>query len=588
MPRTINVLQANVGRRREAQLSILNDESTQDFELLMITEPSIMDIDGKPVIHRHSHWTATRPSCTRADSVIHAFRSLIYVNNKTQFKQVSVACPDITAGVLRTATQIILVISVYIPRDPSASREQNAEELTNRLALITSAHKEAKAKWGANVQLFVAGDFNRHDQLWGGDTAALSQYHGEGTPILEWMGNLGLHSMLPRGTKTFKVGPYETTIDLALASDGLSRRMLRCQIHDTEHGSDHRAIASTFNDRRRQDDNPRRLNHRMTNWDAVRNDLQQYVASIPEIHDAGDLELQSDAITRCVQEAVARHTPEMRPSRYMKAWWDNEISMLRREYTNLRNRNTNANRNTRHQPHLEAQAEMAKRKFHAAIRSKKKGHWQSFLEEPSNIWKAAKYLNTEDSAFGNVPVLVEDGQEIEEEQDKAKVLLETFFPSTPMRLTPPRAEQQASPIPENVDVTMREIEEAIRRVRPWKAPGVDGLPNVVWKETWSVLKGWILAIFRASIAFGTMPAVWKTARILPLRKPNKPDYTVPKAFRPISLLPTLGKILELVVARRLSYWAETQNLLPAQQFGARPRRSGEQALVVLTEKIKEA
>ena len=49
-----------------------------------------------------------------------------------------------------------------------------------------------------------------------------------------------------------------------------------------------------------------------------------------------------------------------------------------------------------------------------------------------------------------------------------------------------------------------------------------------------------------------------------------------------------GKILELVIARRLSFWAETRGLLPTKQFGTRPRRSCEQALVVLVEEIKEA
>jgi hypothetical protein len=69
---------------------------------------------------------------------------------------------------------------------------------------------------------------------------------------------------------------------------------------------------------------------------------------------------------------------------------------------------------------------------------------------------------------------------------------------------------------------------------------------------------------------------------------TKPNYTIPKASRPLSLLSTLGKILELVIARRLAYWAETHDLLPINQFGARPRRSWEQAVVLLVEKMKEA
>ena len=78
------------------------------------------------------------------------------------------------------------------------------------------------------------------------------------------------------------------------------------------------------------------------------------------------------------------------------------------------------------------------------------------------------------------------------------------------------------------------------------------------------------------------------AKIVVLRKPNKPDYSVPKAYRPISLLETISKGLEAVVARRLSYLAETYRLLPENHFGGRPQRSAEQALNLLVEKIHEA
>ena len=60
------------------------------------------------------------------------------------------------------------------------------------------------------------------------------------------MAVMGLQSLLPRGTPTFERGGHETTIDLALASYWLSRLVLKCEIHDVEHGSDHRAICTIF------------------------------------------------------------------------------------------------------------------------------------------------------------------------------------------------------------------------------------------------------------------------------------------------------------------------------------------------------
>jgi hypothetical protein len=85
-----------------------------------------------------------------------------------------------------------------------------------------------------------------------------------------------------------------------------------------------------------------------------------------------------------------------------------------------------------------------------------------------------------------------------------------------------------------------------------------------------------------------VPRAWKIAKIVVLRKPNKPDYSKPNAYRPISLLPTISKGLEALVATRISYLAETEGLLPQNHFGARKQRSSEQALNILVERIHDA
>lgn len=87
---------------------------------------------------------------------------------------------------------------------------------------------------------------------------------------------------------------------------------------------------------------------------------------------------------------------------------------------------------------------------------------------------------------------------------------------------------------------------------------------------------------------GHHPRQWRSAKIVVLRKPGKPDYSVPSAYRPISLLNTLGKLLEAVMARRLSYLAEEHSLLPNSQFGGRPGKTTEQALLVLSSAIDQA
>ncbi|KAF4971249.1 hypothetical protein FSARC_1871 [Fusarium sarcochroum] len=72
------------------------------------------------------------------------------------------------------------------------------------------------------------------------------------------------------------------------------------------------------------------------------------------------------------------------------------------------------------------------------------------------------------------------------------------------------------------------------------------------------------------------------------QKPGKSDYKQAKAWRPISPLSALGKILEAVVADRISYAVETYELLPADRFGPRKRRSAEQALLLFQEQVYKA
>jgi hypothetical protein len=64
-------------------------------------------------------------------------------------------------------------------------------------------------------------------------------------------------------------------------------------------------------------------------------------------------------------------------------------------------------------------------------------------------------------------------------------------------------------------------------------------------------------LFRASYH----PTKWKEGISIILLKPNKEDYTVPKAYRIITLLNCLSKVLEKIFATRLGYLANTIDLL---------------------------
>ena len=92
-------------------------------------------------------------------------------------------------------------------------------------------------------------------------------------------------------------------------------------------------------------------------------------------------------------------------------------------------------------------------------------------------------------------------------------------------------------------------------------------------------------LFRECIKAERILREWKTARIISLRKPDKPDYIVANAYRLISLLYIISKAFEAVLATRIAYLAKTHSLLPLNHFGTLKERSIINTLQILQKKI---
>ena len=75
------------------------------------------------------------------------------------------------------------------------------------------------------------------------------------------------------------------------------------------------------------------------------------------------------------------------------------------------------------------------------------------------------------------------------------------------------------------------------------------------------------------------PLQWQRAIAIALKKPNKPDYTQPRAYHLITLLECMGKLLEKVVAHRLTYLTGQYNLISGFQFRDRANSSTSDAIL---------
>jgi len=89
-----------------------------------------------------------------------------------------------------------------------------------------------------------------------------------------------------------------------------------------------------------------------------------------------------------------------------------------------------------------------------------------------------------------------------------------------------------------------------------------------------------------SLRSRTLPTILKRVLTMVIPKPGKPDYSVPKAYRMISLLLTLSKTIEHVALTRMTVFAP--NCLSPLQFACRKGYSPLDAVHLILEKVHKA
>jgi hypothetical protein len=253
----------------------------------------------------HHKWTKIVPSTWREGRW--AIRSMLWVNKEVEAEQIPVESPDMTAAVIRLPERRILVVSVYVPGGDTQALRDTCENLRKAVT-------DARRGIGTEVEVVIVGDFNRHDQLWGGDEISLER-QGEADPIIDLMTELALSSLLPRGTKTWHRGDHDTTIDLVLASEGLTESVMKCAIHETEHGSDHRAIETGFDVSVPVVKHHERLLLKNAPWKEIN---ARIARTLETTQQEGTVQQKTDRLMSAVLEAVHALTPKAKPSPYAK------------------------------------------------------------------------------------------------------------------------------------------------------------------------------------------------------------------------------------------------------------------------------
>jgi len=168
------------------------------------------------------------------------------------------------------------------------------------------------------------------------------------------------------------------------------------------------------------------------------------------------------------------------------------------------------------------------------------------------------------------------------------MILTSFFHSVSADLNP--LDPSVVPVAPSVcpDVFIVEpyvVEMKLAAINPHKSSGPDEIPNWIWRDFSRWLTEPVCAIFNMSIRQGVVPSLWKCANVVPLPKVN-PPATIQSDLRPISLTPTVSKILESFVGKHIL--SEIESKIDVRQFGALRGRSTTHALVDILHHWHEA
>ncbi|CAA7269045.1 unnamed protein product [Cyclocybe aegerita] len=140
------------------------------------------------------------------------------------------------------------------------------------------------------------------------------------------------------------------------------------------------------------------------------------------------------------------------------------------------------------------------------------------------------------------------------------------------------------PVREWADFSEHELLSALKGCSNSSAPGPD---HVTWVHLKELLKDkHVLALFivlaNACLRVGHWPHIFKESLSVIVPKPNKPSYSIPKAFRPIVLLITFSKLIKKMIANRIQFDAVKHDIFHPNQLGGIRQRSTEDAGLILT------
>ena len=589
----IRIWQQNLKTSHIAQLTLTNTLLPSDWDLIALQEPTINKIGNT---RASTHWRVVYPTTKYTDGARSRAVTLINSNISTNaWRQIDFPSADVVIVQLSTSQGLCTIFNIY-----------NDCKNDNTISAIEQFMLEHVASVRPNPQdhMVWLGDFNRHHPLW--DESSNSHLFTSlaltaAQKLIDLLADYGLTQILPRNKPTLQSSSSKnwTRPDNVFCTEHTCSTLVSCDTDPDRRGpnTNHLPILTQFDMSLAQAEQTPSRNYREVDWKAFNKTLDkalakhappQLIATKEEFH------LYTHHLDEALRSTVESCVPTSRPHPHQKRWWTKDLTRLSEELKHMRKLAYKFRTTPSHECH--GLLKEKEKQLDKEIQTAKESHWKEWLESmaDNDIWIASRYLTNPGGDGGKtcMPTLkTKDAQGCSvlatSNEEKSEVLAKSLFPPPPPSSSVPPDHPYPMPAEKWTEITLDQLTQAINKLSPYKAPGPDGITNIVF-QCCRQLADYLLPIFNAAVKLQIHYEPWKESITVILRKPGKPDYSAPKAYRPIALLNTTAKLLSAIMADRTAYILETHNLLPATHFGGRPGRTTEDSLHLLESTVRNA
>lgn len=443
---------------------------------------------------------------------------------------------------ISTANSSILIGCVYRPRPCSADIE-----FTGFLSSCAASEDN----------IFITGDFNCPDIKW--PLISLPSPKSPSFPYAEVVMNTCLQQLVDRPTR-FRIGQTPSLLDLFIASD--ENIISNIDYLPPFGRSDHLVLSTSLQLQFPVHSSRCNKTVRIIDYEKLSRVLGANTwESLKKLGDVdsmwtGFLRIVESALGDCTNYKIIRQNP-------VKPWINKYILEMIRRKKSLWQRFLRSRTETDYDTHRRYSNSLS------SIISSSKMDYERRLATSKNKRKFYKYLRSTMNTKVSVPIVKDStGKLCASQIESADILSETFasyFVAEPDGQIPSPSTLRVRQNLQNISIDEETILKYLLKSKKGSSPGLDGISTELLSRCANELTKPLFILFSESLATSTLPGDWLRASVTPVFK--KGDKSSPSNYRPISLLPTISKILERIISDQLLDFALSQNVLPDEQHG---------------------